>query len=341
MRKLRTAVIGIGVMGSFYARILKQSQAAELVAICGRSEERVHEASEELGVPGYSNSAYDALFRDQGDLDAVVIATPETEHLAPVQASLEAGANLLVEKPLGRDANEAKRIVELARTHDKLLMVCHHLRFDPRYYNLASAVREGRLGQIINVYARRNPASSSAGRIDGRVPAPYWVGVHDIDLVHWITGKRSAKVFAKASGSSLEGLGVDDCIVSTITLEDGSLFLLENSWATAPTGGNPRSFLMSIRGSEGVGEVEAYQHGFAVYGSNGEVISKSGEIQFFPDLFGRATGIYRDMIDHFLHCLRSGDEPPVSGSDGLAAVRVADAIMHSLERGEEVDVSWD
>jgi predicted dehydrogenase len=172
------------------------------------------------------------------------------------------------------------------------------------------------------------------------VAAPYWVGVHDIDLVHWITGKRCVKVFAKSAGSSMRDLGVDDCILSTITLEDGSLFLLENSWATPPTGGNPRSFLMSVRGSKGVGEVEAYQHGFSVYTSNGDVISNSGQIQFFPDLYGRATGIYRDMIEHFLDRVRAGEEPVITGEDGLAAVRVADAIMESLRAGQEVEVSW-
>ena len=340
MSRVRVAVIGIGVMGSFYARIVKESRGAELVAICGRSEGPVERAAKDLDVPAYANGSYGALFRKH-EVDAAIIATPESEHVGPTVAALEAGAHVLVEKPLGSNAGEATKIVELAKQHDRLLMVCHHLRFDPRYYELKRAVDEGGLGRVINVYARRNPAASSPGRIAGRVTAPYWVGVHDIDLVHWITGKRSIKVFAKASGRSLDALGVDDCIVSTITLDDGSLFVLENSWATPPTNGNPRSFLMTLRGTEGIGEVEAYQHGFAAYTSDGDVIARSGQIQFFPDLFGRATGVYRDMIDHFLDRVVDGGPPAVSGQDGVAAVRVADAIVESLEQDREVEIPWE
>lgn len=339
MKSLRLAVIGTGVMGSYYAKILTQTRGVDLVAVCGRRPAPVEKLSTELGVPGYSEGNYEQLLADHPNLDAVVIATPDGEHLGPVKSSLAAGAHILVEKPLGVNAAEAVEMVAAARQAGKTMMVCHHMRFDPRYYNLARLVREGAVGKVINVYARRNPASVSPQRISGRVPAAYWVGVHDIDLVHWITGQRAMRVFSKSSGSSLSDLGVDDCVVSTITLVDGSLFLLENSWATPRTQGRPKSFLMAIRGTEGTAEVDAYEHGLTAYSASA-VRSPDGEVLYFPDLYGRATGVYRDMMDHFIECVTTGRAPVIPGEDGLAAVRVADAIMRSLATGQEVDVEW-
>lgn len=339
MNKLRVAVIGLGVMGECYARLCLQNRLVELVAVCGWRAERVEPISRALGVPGYADGDHQRMFSEHGAIDAVIVATPDDAHLASAKAALAAGAHVLVEKPLGIDATEAKEIVDQAAVAGKMLMVCHHLRFDPRYHRLAQAVRAGSLGKVINVYARRNPAATSAERIGGRVHAAYWVGVHDIDLVHWITGQRAVKVFAKATGSSLDHLGVDDCVVSTITLADGALFLLENSWATPQTQGNPRSFLMTIRGSRGIGEVEAYEHGLSIYTPEATA-NLGGDVLYFPAVHGRAIGVYRDMVDHFLDCVATGREPAVQGEDGWAAVVVADAIMRSLRSEREVSIEW-
>lgn len=340
MNSLRVAVIGTGVMGSYYARLLKEMRGVDLVAVCGRSPAPVERLSQALNAPGYANGRYEQLLADHAGLDAVIIATPDGAHLGPLKASLNAGCHILMEKPLGLNAQEAQEMVAAARTAGKLLMVCHHLRFDPRYYALANLVHQGTIGKVINVHARRNPAATSPQRIQGRVPAAYWVGVHDIDLVHWITGQRAVKVFAKSTGTSLGALGVDDCVVSTITLQDGSLFTLENSWATPRTQGKPKSFLMAVRGTEGVAEVDAYEHGLNVFTAT-SAPNPDSDVLYFPVLHSRATGVYRDMMDHFIDCVSTGKAPAVTGADGLAAVRVADAIMRSLETGTEVNVEWE
>ena len=104
---LRAAVIGTGVMGSFYARLLKEMRAVDLVAICGRRPAPVEKLSQALNVQGYANGKYDQLLAEHPDLDAVVIATPDGEHLEPLKASVEAGCHILIEKPLGTNAREA------------------------------------------------------------------------------------------------------------------------------------------------------------------------------------------------------------------------------------------
>jgi UDP-N-acetylglucosamine 3-dehydrogenase len=326
-------------MGAHYARILKEMRGVELVAVCGRSAAPVEKLRDTLGTAGYVDGKYERMLADHPGLDAVVIATPDGEHLAPLRAAVAAGCHILIEKPLGVNASEAAAMVVACRDAGRLMMVCHHMRFDPRYAAMAKLVQQGTIGKVINVHARRNPATTSPQRIKGRVPAAYWVGVHDIDLVHWITGQRAVKVYSKSTGTSLAALGVDDCVVSTITLADGSLFTIENSWATPRTQGKPKSFLMAIRGTEGTAEVDAYEHGFNCYTVSGAP-NPDGDILYFPSLHGRATGAYRDMLDHFIDCVSTGRRPVVTGEDGLAAVRVADAITRSLKVGSEVAVEW-
>ncbi len=78
-------------------------------------------------------------------------------------------------------------------------MVGYSLRFDPRYYLMRQAVRNGEIGEIVQIYARRTPPLAALERIQARVELPFWVGVHDLDMMCWVTGSNIHEVYARCT----------------------------------------------------------------------------------------------------------------------------------------------
>src|SRR5687768_14499771 len=118
MKKLHTAVIGVGYMGKFHAEKFAASADAELVAVVDANAARAREIAATLGC------AYEADYRPLlPKLDAVCVAVPTEQHYTVVRDCLEAGVHVLVEKPLSRTLEEADLLLALARAKGLVLQV--------------------------------------------------------------------------------------------------------------------------------------------------------------------------------------------------------------------------
>src|SRR4051795_5943482 len=170
MRGLNVAVIGVGRMGQLYARMAAESAQATLIAVCGQSEAPVEAVAGRWGVPGYAGGAYRRMLAERPEIEAVVVATPEWLHLDPSLAAIEAGKHLFLEKPMATTVAEAERILAAAQAAGITLLVCHQLRFDPRYALAKEAVERGEIGELLHLSARRNTTSLAAARVQGRIP---------------------------------------------------------------------------------------------------------------------------------------------------------------------------
>ena len=336
MRQVKAAVIGLGWMGSHYARIAAQAHNAQLLAVCDRSEERAQSLASELDVEGYTDAR--TMFRQHKDLEAVIIVTPEPAHFDPVCAAVEAGVHILLEKPVATVISEARQIVRMCRDAGLTLGICHHLRFDPRYAAVREAVAGGEVGDVIHLFARRNLPTWSPQHLSGRVEVTFWTGVHDIDMMNWIMGQRVVRVTARGRMNLLKDLGVHDVIVSILEYADGTLAVLENSWATPSLQGRPRAYVLDVRGTKGAAEVAGYETGAQLYT---ETAARPLDTYYRMNLNGTWVGPYRDLAVHFFDALLTGQTPLITGEDGLASTLVADAIVRSLASGRTEAVEWD
>jgi predicted dehydrogenase len=171
-------------------------------------------------------------------LDGVVIATPSALHPAQCLRALEAGTAVLCQKPLGRTAAEARAVVAAARDADRLLGVDLSYRFTAGMERIRALIGEGALGEVFaadltfhNAYGPDkdwfyDPARSGGGCVMD-------LGVHLVDLALWALGFPAvAEVAARlfADGAPLEGAGVEDYAVATLTLETGAVVRLACSW---------------------------------------------------------------------------------------------------------------
>ena len=204
MQEVNAAVIGLGWMGSHYAHIVKQAHNANLVAVCDRTEVTASNFGHELGVKSYTDAR--TMFTENKDINAVIIVTPEFAHFEPVREAVDAGVNILLEKPVAMDMGEARQIVSLCNQAGITLGICHHMRFDPRYAAVHDSIASGEIGDIVHIFSRRNLPTWSPQHLQGRIEITFWTGVHDIDMMNWITGKRVIRVTARGRKELLRNL---------------------------------------------------------------------------------------------------------------------------------------
>ncbi|MDE2997936.1 MAG: Gfo/Idh/MocA family oxidoreductase [Gemmatimonadota bacterium] len=333
LQPVKTAVIGPGRMGGLYARILDQLALTRLVAVCGYGEVKARRVAIESGVPFYTGARFRDMFADHPEIEAVVVATSEWAHADPVGACLESGKHVLVEKPMATSPSDAVRMVHEAGRAGVHLMVCHSLRFDPRFAAMRQAVSRGDVGEVLHIYSRRASQPEAVDRVLGRFPLAYWLLPHDIDLALWTCGSAVDRVraYARSGGSRRQ-----DLIVVVMTFECGALAVLENVWGSPTRAGRPQNQLFTVRGTAGVVEVLPYETGVAVYRDDDVAYP---DTSVAPDVHGQTVGMSRSLIRHFAGAVRDLWKPVITPRDGLAVVRIASAIDASLKEGREIAMS--
>ena len=130
---LRVAVVGAGAFGRNHLRVYREleqaGEAVTLVAVVDRDPAVAAEASAKFGVPGFAT--IEDCVAAAGSLDAVSICVPTVHHASAAEPLLTAGIDLLIEKPLAANLADADRILELARTHGRIVQAGHLERFNP------------------------------------------------------------------------------------------------------------------------------------------------------------------------------------------------------------------
>jgi len=336
MKEINLAFIATGFMGTLYARIASQIPGVHISALLDIDEKRVLPLSKELGVPEYVGDHYQKMIDEHPEIDGVIVATPEDAHTAPALAVLKAGKNLLVEKPLATSTQDAQKIINAAAAKKVITMIAYSLRFDPRYVAVKAAAERGELGEVIHIVARRNTPLPGLKRINGRVEAPFWVGVHDIDMMHWIIGSNVARVMAVVTKKGLENWNIRGSYFALLTFENGVVASLENSWTPGDLTGRAQPYVFKVEGTQGQAQVRSYDQGVTLYQEHG--ISEPDTV-YMPTSYGRYTGVYHDQIEYFVQCLREGKQTDIPVQEGLNGVMSAEAIMKSAEDRKEVVIS--
>jgi UDP-N-acetylglucosamine 3-dehydrogenase len=329
MNPIRVAVIGLGDFGLRHLDVLAGLPGVRVEAIVSRDSAHAAKVAERYGVPRCFAETDEMLAAVRPD--AAHVVTEETRHLAPTLSALRAGVDVFLEKPISHDLEEARRIVEEAARLGRKLMIGHILRFDTRCAAIRERIEAGRLGRIATVYGRRNMPLDILERY-GRSPRLYTTGIHDIDLILWyFEGHRPVEVYMKTM--SVHGKG-DDVFWGLITMDDGSLGIVETSWllpASTPWRGH---ILLEVVGSKGTALSEVPGNGLTFWHEDRVEIPDTG---YWPSLHGATVGALRDEILYFIRCL-SEDRPILipRPEEALKAFEVAHAMVRSAREGKPV-----
>lgn len=237
-RILRAGVIGCGKV----ARTLHLAEYVgcpdtELVAYCDIDRQSIEETVERYGErPTYRD--YGKMLREE-ELDCVSVCLPNFLHCKATLAALEAGVNVLVEKPMSLTLKDADRMIKTAKRKRKVLMVSQTQRFSPVHRKAKEVIDSGILGKILHV----TTAFGHPGP-EGWSPRGRWffqknkagfgpmadLGIHKADLVRFLTGKEVASVSAFTSREEKKYTDVEDNFVSVLRFTDDTLGTLTTSW---------------------------------------------------------------------------------------------------------------
>jgi len=334
MDKVKVGVVGLGYFGEKHARVYSESMLADLVSVVDVSPKRAREAAKKYNAKSWYTSVYEMLKKE--DVDAVSIATPEQHHKEPSVAAAEAGKHIFLEKPIAHTMEDAFTIVDSAKRHKVKLMIGYLLRFDPRYAEGKSSIEGGVIGDVISVWARRAGSIIVPQRVAGWSNPLFYMAVHDIDLINWYVNSDVERVYAEASMKVLADKGVPDVILAVMKFKNGVSASLEVNWCRPATWRYPLESRLHVSGTKGVIYIDIYDQGVNVFSENGHVCP---DVIHWPVIHDRLVGDLREEINHFLECIIFDREPLVTGRDGISSLKIALAIMESLEKGEIIKVS--
>lgn len=322
------AAIGYGWWGTVHLEAYRSNPLTDLVAICGRNEERVAATADRFGARAYTDVAR-MLVEVRPDLVSVIL--PDAEHLQPTLQVLEAGISCFAEKPLALNQDEALRLLAAAKRTGARFGINFNHRYSTPFQRAKAYIVEGKLG---------TPAyflwKFTGGHFPERQASLHhllYMQSHGFDMLRWLGGPVS-QVHAIASDPRGEGL-LSTAVVSL-------------SFA----GGASGALIASIDGSY----ADTHNHEFECLGIGGRIrvtdvlrrfewsprAEREGisvwEPGFFDDRqrdFGATTATH---IDLFVKAQLAGEPVPVPADDGYEALKLGLAAIQSVETGVSVRI---
>ena len=323
---VRVGVVGLGYWGPNLARNFDGLADAELAWCCDAREEMRDKLKAKHPRTRFTADLEDLLADDE--LDAIVVATPVPTHADLAVRVLQAGKHCFVEKPLAQSVADAERAVAAARASAKLLMVGHLLEYHPGVRKLKAIADAGELGEIHYIYSNR----LNLGQLRADENALWSLGAHDISVILHLAGEDPREM--SAHGECYMRPGIEDVVFAFLRFPSGLAAHLHLSWLDPH---KERRF--TVVGSQRMAtfddmdlerKVTVYDKGFDQSASSyGEYITRAGDI--YSPRISNAEPL-RLEVEHFVHCVRSGETPRSDGESGLRVVRVLERLQAELER---------
>ncbi len=322
MEKLNIGVIGLGAIGQKHCSAIAVVERAKLCAVADINEKVLSSTASQFGATPYTD--INALLKHPG-LDAVVVATPDDLHRDACVLAAQAGKHILVEKPIATTVADAEAIMQAAADAGVKLMVGFTLRFSLHYLQTKKAVSDGTLGDLVSIYARRENVISQPDRLKGRCGVLMFLGPHDFDAMRWIVGSEPVSIFTQAATSVPGNYPIENETFSIIRFANGVVGCAQIGWFLQDKHPAGRDFKLDIIGNKGSLNLDQMRQGIEIYTQNGAK---------FPSVSAGLVDEDRAFID----CILDNKPVPVSGEDGLAAVRMVLAAMKSIETGQPVNL---
>jgi UDP-2-acetamido-3-amino-2,3-dideoxy-glucuronate N-acetyltransferase len=319
--RVRVAVVGVGYWGKNLVRNFHELGALEALCDADPSAEAAFTGRYE-GVRFERN--YAKLLSDPS-VHAVALATPAVTHYEMAKAALEAGKDVLVEKPLAVDVKHGEDLVKLAEAKGRILMVGHILRYHPAILKLKQLIKDGVLGKINYLYSNR----LNIGKIRTEENILWSFAPHDISVILSLLDEMPSRV--SCQGSAYLSQDVADVTLSHFQFPSGVQAHIFVSWL------HPiKEQRLVVVGSEKMAVFDdTAENKLVLYPHR---VEWKNRIPTAVKADAEAVALdnrepLRAECQHFLDCVETRTSPVSNGAEGLRVLRVLDACQRAMLNG--------
>ncbi|MCL5292379.1 MAG: Gfo/Idh/MocA family oxidoreductase [Actinobacteria bacterium] len=340
MSELRTAVVGCGLIGTRRANAAANHPDTSLelvIDVCSQVAERL---ANELTCR--KSHDWSVAIEDPA-IQIIIVSTPNSL-LAPIAiAAMEAGKDVLIEKPMGCNLNDALTLCDTARKTGRSLKVGFNHRYYPAICKARELVTSGEVGNVINIRARYGhggrPGYEAEWRGDLELAGGGELtdqGVHLIDLINWFVGPPS-EVYAALQTAVWPIAPLEDNAFAILKHDNGIVASFHTSWTQWKN-----LFSFEVFGTDGFVAIEGIGRS---YGSERLLVAKRKPEGGVPDMsdevFDDTDNSWREEWKDFVSHLTTGALYLGTPEDGVAAMRILDALYRSSKLGQKVGLEED
>ena len=342
---MKYALIGCGRIATNHITAVKNN-GLELVAVCDVKPEAMESLLAKHGLEGDSSIArYDdhrRLLAEHPELELVAIATESGEHARIALDCIDAGVNVIIEKPIAMSMADADEIIRRSREKGVKVSACHQNRFNVAVQRTRKALEAGRFGRLshgsIHVRWNRNRAYYDQAPWRGT-----WAQdggclmnqcIHGIDLLRWMMGDKAIEVYGTTRQQFHDWLEAEDVGLAVIKFASGAVATVEGTVNVYPKNLEETLYLFGETGTVKVGGTSTNNLDVWDFADEGEEdLENKGLKEATSNVYGNGhTSLYADVID----AIESDREPYVSAEAGRNALEIVLAIYKSQKTGQPV-----
>ena len=331
MEKTKIAVIGLGGIAQLaHLPILTKLPNVQLVAVSDTSKARLKAIGEKYSIKNLYQDYNEMLAKEE--IEGVVIATPTDTHSTIAVNCLKAKKDVLIEKPIARNLEEAKEIQAAAKKYKKQVMVGMKLRYRPDSMLTRSLVNSGELGDIFYIrcgWLRKQSSEQkwflNKSQSGGGVLID--LGILILDLALWIMNDHKLKSVSVETFSHTTK-DVEDTAVGLVRFSDQRVISFEVSWGLHAEWDKFHLAAFGTKGTAHLNPLKAYKR------------LESGHIDYTLPTSATASNLYKKAFEnelkHFVAAVRDNSPMVSSGEDALMLMQLLEAIYKSAELKKEV-----
>jgi len=357
-QQLNTALAGIGKVTAMHASSLVNLEESHFTAVCSRSKEKAEEFASGYGIKAYTDVA-EMVAKEK--IDVVIICTPHPNHREPAIEALEAGAHVLIEKPLASSLEDCDAMIEASERCGRQIGVIGQRRWYPAAMRVKSAIDAGKIGKPVlgtvhmlgwrdRAYYDSDPwrgtwKGEGGGVLVNQAP-------HQLDMIQWFMGEID-ECYGIWSNLNHPYIEVEDTANAILKFKNGAVanVIVSNSQKPgifgkvhvhgengASVGVQTDGGAMFVAGMSSILEPPVNDL-WTVPGEEEMLVQWVKEDSgFFNNLPNRMDYFHERNIEDFLRAILAGRKPLITGVEGRVTVEIFTAIYRSTRDG--LPVKW-
>ena len=332
---MKIAFAGAGYIINIHAKAAKAQKDVDLAAVVEKYSDKAAALAQKFKIKNQYETVEQLL--KAGNVDALVIGTPNFLHAPQAIAALKAGVHVMVEKPMAMNARDAEKMMNASTKSGAKLMVAHCWRFDEDVNWLKGQSKK--LGRVIRtkgygVHTHWGPGGWFTQKQFAGGGAMADMGIHALDTARFLLGDpQPVSVFAKI-GTHYKDFDVDDTGVVIVEWDNGAISYFESGW-WQPHSDGPEA-ATQLYGTQGFGQLFPTQLEIPNVKKQKIDLVKSGFK--FPRKEHCPQSMYDAQMAHFIECIRENKTPNPGSMEGLMNMKVVDAAYESSRTGKVVKI---